>query len=71
MALAIGYSKANPAPKKCNRKHLLESRIEEPAYYVIDPQHIPYGYDDQSILEASFPGNYPSEMAAAQIRKFF
>lgn len=70
MALTIGYSMAVPAaPRKCNRKHILDSRIDEPAYYVIDPEQVPYPYGDSPILP-NYEQNYPSEMAAAQIRKY-
>lgn len=65
--LAIGYSLANPAPKKCNRKHPLEARVAQPAYYVFaDPnQQEPYPYDDPSM----FPSSHPDQLAQAQIRK--
>ena len=52
--LAIGYSLASPTPRKCNRKHLLEARVDQPAYYVIDPsQQDYYPYGDPSMFTPS------------------
>lgn len=64
IALAIGYSFANPTPRKCNRKHILEARVDEPVYYVFDPNQDQYPYVDPSVYPAS-----PSvDLAGAEIR---
>ena len=64
IALAIGYSIANPTPRKCNRKHLLEARVDEPVYYVFDPNQDQYPYVDPSI----YPVNPSVDLADTQIR---
>lgn len=63
MALAIAYSTANPT-RKCNRKHLLESRLDEPVYYVFDPNQEQYPFGDSPVYQAS----RPVDLADAQIR---
>ncbi|KAK4003225.1 Uncharacterized protein APZ42_020444 [Daphnia magna] len=63
MALAIAYSTANPT-RKCNRKHLLESRLDEPVYYVFDPNQEQYPFGDSPVYQAS----RPVDLADAQIQ---
>jgi hypothetical protein len=64
IALAISYSIANPTPRKCNRKHLIETRVDEPLYYVFDPNQEQYPFGDPSV----YPASPTVDLADAQIR---
>lgn len=60
---------ANPAPRKCNKQHLVDppvfTRAEEPSFYVMNPE-VPYPYHFHPDMN---PYNRHQEnMAAAQIR---
>ncbi len=60
---------ANPAPRKCNKQHLMDppvfTRAEEPSFYVMNPE-VPYPYHFHHDVN---PYNRHQEnMAAAQIR---
>lgn len=66
IVLAIGYSSSSPTPRKCNRKHLFEARVDQPAYYVFHPERFQYPYADEPIL----PVSSLDELSGAQARKY-